>query len=287
MNRKDQTRDRRGRPTFYTRGFTTFLICLDFLVVATTGIILFASPKGRVANWTGWSVAGLDKHGWSELHTTATTLFILIVGLHLFFNWKVLLVYIRSRRQSGFRLKKEFAAALVTVAIVVIGTVEHVPPFGTLVDAGESIKDYWERSSVAGPVVHGEELSLQAFAERAGLVPEDMVNTLTSNGLTGVHPGAQVFDIARTNNRSPEEIYKMLPVVTHRPSDTPRGSGFGRKTLADLCRVEEIEISAAVGRLRELDPGSGEDSRISEIANRLGKRPFEIVEIARGMENRR
>ena len=49
------------------RGLVSVLTLTSFLVLAFTGCILFVTPPGRVANWTGWTMLGLTKHEWGAL----------------------------------------------------------------------------------------------------------------------------------------------------------------------------------------------------------------------------
>ena len=59
MNR--QALNRRKKSGFYFRGFTTFALSAAAFVIAASGVALFATPRGRVAHWTHWTLAGLEK----------------------------------------------------------------------------------------------------------------------------------------------------------------------------------------------------------------------------------
>ena len=78
------------------RAITSLTITLSFALMAFSGIILYLSPKGRVANWTGWTMAGLGKESWGGVHTTIGILFLLASALHLLYNWKVFLNYLKK-----------------------------------------------------------------------------------------------------------------------------------------------------------------------------------------------
>ena len=41
---------------FNWRGFFSLLLFGSFSLLAFSGIILYVTPKGRVANWTGWTL---------------------------------------------------------------------------------------------------------------------------------------------------------------------------------------------------------------------------------------
>ena len=72
---------------FRTRGFVSLLLALTFLVASFSGVILYLTPRGRVANWTGWTMLGLDKHEWGAIHINACLLVLVIavsIGLNHF-----------------------------------------------------------------------------------------------------------------------------------------------------------------------------------------------------------
>jgi hypothetical protein len=48
---------------FQLRGFVSLLLTLFFLALSFSGVMLYLTPRGRVANWTGWSMLGLEKRG--------------------------------------------------------------------------------------------------------------------------------------------------------------------------------------------------------------------------------
>jgi len=54
---KEEKNDRR----FNVRGFTSLTLTLAFLVMLISGIVLYVTPRGRTANWTGWTMLGLEK----------------------------------------------------------------------------------------------------------------------------------------------------------------------------------------------------------------------------------
>jgi hypothetical protein len=45
------------------KGFTSLLLAVAFLMLGFSGVILYLTPRGRVANWTGWTMLGLDQQG--------------------------------------------------------------------------------------------------------------------------------------------------------------------------------------------------------------------------------
>jgi hypothetical protein len=74
---------------FYWRAFVTFYVILSFVVIAASGLVLFISPPGRVANWSQWTFGGLQKA-----------------------NWRVTLNYLRRKVGEGLHRGKEMGLAV-------------------------------------------------------------------------------------------------------------------------------------------------------------------------------
>jgi len=90
------------------RRFISLSISFSFLIMSYTGIILFLSPKGRVANWTNWELFGLDKTQYTNLHVTFMVLFLLGMFFHIYLNWGSLLNYLKNRAKAFSLFTKEF-----------------------------------------------------------------------------------------------------------------------------------------------------------------------------------
>jgi hypothetical protein len=133
------------KPRFAWRSLTSVLIATAFIVLVLSGIILFVSPPGRIANWTNWTILGLRKHEWIGLHVCFSALFLLVTVFHLIFNWRPMLNNFRDRlsRRVGFRW--EWLVALAICGGVWIGTRAGVPPFSSLLAFSERVKETWDK----------------------------------------------------------------------------------------------------------------------------------------------
>lgn len=49
---------------------TSLTMLFAMLVMTYTGIILFITPPGRIANWSNWEIFGLTKEEYAQIHTT-------------------------------------------------------------------------------------------------------------------------------------------------------------------------------------------------------------------------
>jgi hypothetical protein len=154
---------------FQTKGFTTILLAAAFVVMSLSGIILYLAPRGRVANWAGWMMLGLEKQDWRGVHINLSLLFLIVAGLHLYLNWPLFLAYIKKKGSLALNLKLETLMALLLAVVVLAGTILHIPPFSTIVDFSSQIKDYWERQASESPTPQTEELSVNQAVRIGGV----------------------------------------------------------------------------------------------------------------------
>lgn len=218
---------------FKTKGFTSLLLAMLFSVVAFSGVMLYFTPRGRMANWTGWTMLGLDKQTWSLLHINVCLMFLFVVAMHLFFNWKVLWSYIRKRsaglrHAGGFNLKIEMLVAVLITSVVTVGTIMHSPGLTATADLNEKIKDYWDNQSSAGPAPHAEEFTLSQFADSVGMTSEDLIASLSKEGVAVDRMDATVREIAEANSITPADLFAIV-----RPTGSDGMSTQGRRGRGD------------------------------------------------------
>lgn len=281
---------RKTKRDFSFRAFTTLITALAFLVLAFSGAILYSAPRGRVANWTGWSVLGLEKEQWSEVHILSALLVLVAIGFHLYFNWKPLCSYLKSKStQLGMRLR-ELAAACAVTLIVVAGTIWGIPPFGTVVEIHERIQDAWEPAAGEvgrAPSTIVQELSVREFTQRMGLSPEQMRKALAAEGIDLTDPETPIDELARQHGTSLQRIYEAATphtAATARPRDEEadaretREGRFGQLTLGELCRQEGIDLEGAVRVLEDRGVEATGQSRIRDLADQINTTPRRLMD---------
>lgn len=303
-----------NKPALQFRAFTSVLIALAFLALVVSGVVLFISPPGRVANWTDWRVFGLAKHDWGGLHICFSVLFLIGVGIHLFFNLRPLLNYFKDRltRRIGYRW--EWVAGLVLCGVVFAGTRAGVPPFSTLLDLNEQVKRSWEDTRTAAPMPHAELLTLRELAQNAEVPLDTALDRLAARGVQGATPETVMATLAAQNDLPAQRVYEIIQGAQmpsrggsgrgkegnvgkktvsgqsgeagHRPGGGGAGwggGGPGRMTLTEFCESRKIDVKEAQARLEakgiKLVPGR----TLREIAVDNGcERPYEITDIIEG-----
>lgn len=263
--------------TFHWRGLTSLVVTLAFLVLATTGVILYVSPQGRVANWTGWNVWGLSKEEWAAAHTTAALLFLVASGFHIYFNWSTLVRYIV--RQRKLALKREMIGAAVIVAALFAATVLRVPPISAVDELKDRIKAHWEGRSEQAPYPHAEASTLADFSEKTGIPPATLVELLERAGIKVSDPAAQTLEeLARGRGLSPKELFAAISREREGGAEG-HGMGTGRLTIQELCEQRSIPLERALGVLREEGYAADASMSLKSLAEQKGVTPWEIREL--------
>ncbi|MBN2060671.1 MAG: DUF4405 domain-containing protein [Deltaproteobacteria bacterium] len=269
---------------FNWRGWTTFLVTVSFIVDTLSGIILYIAPPGRIANWTNWRVWGLSKDEWTAIHTIFGYVLLIIIGIHLYFNWKIFWSFIWNRIKKALNLKKELITALLVCLIIFMGTLWEIPPFSSTMNLGEYLKESWDEAKADTPIAHGELMSLEEFAETTQISLETILKALDSKGYKITGTKQILAEIAEENNISPSELYEAMKSggAESKAPQILEGSGFGQKTLSQVCDEYGIPLDMALANLEKTGAKAEQDTKIKDIASSIGKTPVEMIEIIKG-----
>ncbi|NHQ60415.1 DUF4405 domain-containing protein [Chlorobium sp. BLA1] len=255
---------------FCWRAFISLGLFITLLMMLVSGVILYISPPGRVANWTDWRMIGLTKRGWQNQHTIFGFAFLLLSLFHLFFiNWKAFLCYLKLKSSEGFKRPAELVAITVIAVIFAIGTHVDMPPFSAIIKFGDSRANSWERREKQAPVPHAELMTLIQLAEQPGLGgdPDSLVKKLEKAGLKVASKNQTLADIATMNGKSAEEVYAAVaPAETG--SHRLQGGGFGKKTLQEIADEAGVSATSLQLALRQKGIDAEIDSPLKSIAER-------------------
>jgi hypothetical protein len=121
---------------FRFRALTSIVSAVLFIAMLVSGLVLYLAPAhgaGR-RHWALWGLGTLD---WAAFHATLSILFALACVIHVAFNFKTLLCYIRrGRAKLGhgwlLGLRREFAVGAALGALLVLGALYDLPPLSAL-----------------------------------------------------------------------------------------------------------------------------------------------------------
>ena len=209
---------------FSTRGFASLLLTFGSLAMVFSGVMLFLTPRGRVANWTDWRLLGLGKEDWSAVHVNLSILCVLAALLHVVINWSALIGYIRRKATGRLNMVKEMVLAALVSAGFLLGSIYGLPPFSSVMAWNTQIKDYWENRSEQAPVQHAEELTVAQFSSFIGLTPEQVSAALTAEGFNLSGDELTIREIAEQKQLAPSAVFVA---VQKRYPDQVVNTGFG------------------------------------------------------------
>lgn len=204
---------------------TSLSLGFSFVIMSCTGIVLYIAPHGRVSRWLDWHLFGLDKAQYQGLHTTSMVTLLFFGVLHIYFNWKVILCYMRDSGKKISFTKKEFLIAIVLNSFFIIGTLTSTQPFKGFIDLGENLKNYWGEKSIVidsplaldkiqinikPPPEQLGKKTLQDLSDMGNINLEKAIKILQAKGLNNIDSSIRIREIANELELTPTDVYKLL-----------------------------------------------------------------------------
>jgi len=196
--------------SFRWRAFVSFGLLWLFLAVALAGIVLYFRPEGTLASWAGWSFLGLDKKSWEGLHTLLVVGLLVFSTLHVAFNGKALIGYLRRKAMDGLRAKAEFGAAFLLVSLLVVGALGRWAPFWKIMDARSAIKQGSLAVHVPPPSPDAADKSLSDLCGGVPLSLEEARSRLERAGYPVDDANQTLTRLSKKHGVSPERLYRII-----------------------------------------------------------------------------
>ena len=262
---------------------TSLTALLSFLLLILNSVVLYIVPHGRIAYWADWRLWGLTKTEWADQHIIIGTLFLLAMFLHVYYNWKLMVSYLKNKARQLKVLTKEFNIALILTIVCTVGAYIHVPPFNWVLDFSESIKTSAEKRYGEPPYGRAELSTLKIFTSKTGLDLAQSMELLKKTGVRFESEKQTIMEIAKLNKMSPQQVYLAMkpqegPGKPKGLPDTPQ-RGFGKRALADICQEYQLDIPTVLQILKDNKVKASEDMTIKKIAEQNNINPIDVYEI--------
>lgn len=275
-----------------TRKITSMTMFISFILLVLTSVILFIVPQGRIAYWADWRLWGLTRTEWANLHINLGFLFLFAGLLHIYFNWRPITAYMKSRTRELKIFTGSFNVAMVLTVLVGIGTYLEIPPLSSVIRLGDSIKDSAARKYGEPPYGHAELSSLKLFAKKQELDLEKALELLRLKGIRYNDADDSLLYIANNNKLSPKDVYDIIkPAAANKAEeggikfpDSP-AAGFGNKTLAAVCSEYNLIVSTIRSGLEKRGVRAEAEMTIKEIAAANATDPMAIFEAIHALVN--
>lgn len=258
-----------------------------FLLMLLTSIILYIVPQGRVAYWADWRLWGLTKTDWGNIHINLGLLFLIALFLHIYYNWKPLISYLKNKAKKIKVFTPEFNIALIIVIVFTAGTYLLVPPFSWVMSLNEHFKDTGAEKYGEPPYGHAELSSLKTFTKKMNLDLAKSMELLDKAGYTAENSDITLDTIARRYNIAPQLIYQTIQPATiiaaQKPGDNKHlpesvQPGTGNLTLADFCTQFNLNMKLVVRELKKQGIEASEELTLKKIATQNKTSPTDVYE---------
>ncbi len=256
---------------------TSLTMLLSMIMMTFTGIILFITPPGRVANWAQWKLFGITKELYADIHSTFMVLFIVATILHVYYNWKPMIGYMKNQARELIVFTGDMIVALGLTLLFLFGTVYDIAPFKTFLDFGDNVKESWEKDYGTAPYPHAELSSLESFCKQMGYDLEKSRSILDKNGIK--HDlQKSLSQIAKENGIAPKALYDMLKSGLGKgESKVQPMTGLGKKSINEVARVLGLSTEEFLVRLKAEGIEATGDEKFKEAVERYGKSPMDVM----------
>jgi len=269
------------------RKATSLTAALSFILMVLTSIVLYIVPHGRVAYWANWELWGLTKTDWGDIHINLGFLFLIALLLHIYYNWKPLIAYLKNRARQLTVFTPEFNAAVLITFACVLGTYFSVPPFSWVITLNGQIKDNGTAKYGEPPYGHAELSSLQIFARKMNLDLEKSMQFLETAGFPADSPDMTLQAIADRYHRSPQQIYEIIQSATLLPASSEKRAGLlpedpqpgtGNLTLEQFCARHGLDVATVIQGLAAKGIEASGEQTLKEIASGSQSSPTDVYE---------
>jgi hypothetical protein len=277
------------------RKITSLTAALAFLLMVLTSIILYIVPQGRVAYWADWRLWGLSKTDWGNLHINLGFLFLIALSLHIYYNWKPLISYLKNKARQVKVITPDFNIALIVTMVVVVGTYFLIPPFNWVMTLNDYFKDRGIEKYGEPPYGHAELSAIKTFTKKMNLDFEKSLILLEAAGYAVENGDETLEAVGKKYKVPPQQIYEAIKpaaVSDARDNYTSGGGmpelplpGTGNLTLADLCNQYGLNVRRVLHGLESKGVDASEELTLKEIAAGNKISPTDLYEAVKDISN--
>ena len=257
---------------------TSLSMLLSMLAMTYTGVILFISPHGRIANWANWELLGLSKDQYAQLHSTFMVIFIIGAILHVYYNWKPMTSYLKNKSKEFIFFTKDMLVASILFVLFVFGTLFEVSPFSNFLNFGDNFKSSWEKDYGTAPYTHAELSSIKSFSKKLSYNLEKVEEVLNSNNIK-FKMEQSLSAVAKVNSVSPNFIYELLKKNLEKAGEESIPlTGLGKKTIKDVASTLNISSDEFISKLKAIGLDAKAEDKFKKVAEDNDLGPIDVLE---------
>lgn len=268
------------------RKIISLSLFISLFLVILSSVILYIVPEGRVAYWSDWTILGLSKSQWGDLHITTGLLFLVAGVWHTLLNWRQIVRYIQKgmAHTTGSMRPWPILVAVAIVLFTVIGTLRGWQPMKQLLVWNEQIKEYQANRNGNPPYGHAELSSLESFCGFLGLDQKQVLEGLKAEGMQGeLTLKTTILEMAHANGSTPQQVYeKIQEIASERavptlPAVPPQG--LGKMTFSQLCETYGMDLTSVIRDLEQQGIHASANETLKEVAEECGMKPMDLYQL--------
>jgi hypothetical protein len=265
---------------------------LSFLLMVLTSIVLYIVPQGRVAYWADWRLWGLSKSDWGNIHINMCFVFLIALFLHIYYNWKAIISYLKDKARRMKVFTSDFNVALIVTVIAALGTYLMVPPFSWVITLSEQIKDGGAVKYGEPPYGHAELSSLKTFTQKLDLDLATSMHLLELAGYAAEDDQVTLAALAKRYGVPPQQLYQTIQTALKETAEEAAGvgslpasppPGSGNLLLADFCARYNLNLKQILRDLNAQGIDASADMSFKQIAAGKGISPTDLYEIIKAL----
>ena len=182
---------------------TSITLAFSGLVLLITSIVLYIGPPSHVGHFSPWRFWGLSKHHWGAVHLNGGILFCIAMLLHVYYNWKPLISYIKQKKnRTSTRNYVPVAISLLLTLFVCAGSYQNAAPMKQIMDYARGLKTQLIQKYGSPPYGTSSAYSITVIASYMGWNPKAALQRLHDNKIVVDSPSQPLIEVAINNHTS-------------------------------------------------------------------------------------
>lgn len=182
------------------RKTTSITLAFSGLVLLVSSTVLYIGPPTHVGHFSPWHFLGLSKHHWGAVHLNGGILFCIAMLIHGYYNWRVLISYIRRKKDHApAHSHLPVAISLILTLFVCTGSYHNAPPMKQIMGCAKGFKIDLIQKYGSPPYGTSTAYPVTVIAGYMGWNPEAALKRLQENNIVVDSPQQPLMEVARNN----------------------------------------------------------------------------------------